>query len=156
MNIKHKSTLGKFEKYLNLKNYSNNSVSIYVHYVSIFLNSFDKSAIHLTIKDCRDYINSFKFSSISQQNQIYSAIKAYYKGVLGLDLSNKIFLERPRKEKHLPKVIDTNFLLTQISKIQNLKHKAIISLGFSVGLRVSEVCNLKISDIDSGRMVINI
>jgi site-specific recombinase XerD len=46
--------------------------------------------------------------------------------------------------------------LERISKIENLKHKAIISLAFSTGMRVSEIINLKISDIDSKRMIINI
>jgi integrase len=49
-----------------------------------------------------------------------------------------------------------DYLLEQISKIDNIKHKTIISLAYSVGLRVSEVINLKISDIDSKRMIINI
>ena len=46
--------------------------------------------------------------------------------------------------------------MDSISKIKNIKHKAIISLAYSVGLRVSEIVNLKINDIDSKRMVINI
>ena len=64
--------------------------------------------------------------------------------------------KRPRKEKKLPQIIDKNFLLKKISKIQNLKHKAIISIAYSVGLRVSEVINLRLEDIDSKRMLINI
>ena len=56
----------------------------------------------------------------------------------------------------MPKIINKEFLLEQINKIDNLKHKAILSLGFSVGLRVSEVINLKIEDIDSKLMIINI
>ena len=156
MNTKHKSTLVKFEKYLNLKGYSQRTINMYIHYVKMFISSFNKSAIHLTIKDCQNYVESYKFSSKSQQNQIYSSLKAYYKSVLGVDLSNKIFLERPRKQKSLPQVIDKEYLLSKISTIKNLKHKAIFSLAYSVGLRVSEVCNLKIEDIDSKRMIINI
>jgi site-specific recombinase XerD len=156
MNIKHKSTLGKFEKYLNLKGYSKRTIDMYIHYTKEYINSFNKPAIHLTIKDCQNYIESYKFSSKSQQNQIYSSLKAYYKSVLNIDLSHKIFLERPRKEKRLPQIIEKEYLLSCINNIKNLKHKSIISLGFSVGLRVSEVCNLKIEDIDSKRMIINI
>ena len=156
MNIKHKSTLGKFKNFLNLKNYSENTVNVYMYYVSEFLNSFDKPALHLTIKDCRDYIHRYKFSSTSQQNQIYSSIKLYYKFILDVDLSGKVFLERPRRERQLPKIIDKDFILEAISKINNIKHKVIISIAYSVGLRVSEVCNLKIEDIDSKRMIINI
>ena len=56
----------------------------------------------------------------------------------------------------MPQVIDQEQLLESISKIENLKHKTIISLAYSVGLRVSEIINLKIVDIDSKRMIIRI
>jgi len=87
---------------------------------------------------------------------VYSSIKLFSKYILNIKSLDKIILERPRKIKSLPKVIDKAFLLGKINKISNLKHKAIISLGYSVGLRVSEVVNLKMEDIDSDRMVIYI
>jgi site-specific recombinase XerD len=65
-------------------------------------------------------------------------------------------IERPKSEKKLPRVIDKDFLLDKISKIENLKHKAIITLAYSTGMRVSEVCNLKIENVDSKRMLIHI
>jgi integrase/recombinase XerD len=67
-----------------------------------------------------------------------------------------IALERPRGERKLPRVIDHDHIIRQISKISNIKHKAIIMLAYSVGLRVGEIINLEITHIDSGRMVINI
>ena len=65
-------------------------------------------------------------------------------------------LQRPRKEKKLPRVIDGETIKSKLSQIQNIKHKAILTLTYSVGLRVSEVINLKIQDIDSKRMLIQI
>jgi site-specific recombinase XerD len=56
----------------------------------------------------------------------------------------------------LPRVIDGEFIKQQLYKIENLKHKAILTLTYSVGLRVSEIINLKIEDIDSKRMLIYI
>lgn len=156
MNAKGKSTLGNFNKHLNLKGYSKNTIDIYCHYISEFIMSFDKSALHLTINDAKLYIEGYNFTSKSKQNQIYSSIKAFYKIILNIDLSGRLFLERPRKSKTLPKVIDKKYLLDAIYHIKNTKHQAIISLGYSVGLRVSEVINLKIDDIDSKRMIIHI
>ena len=156
MNIKGKSTLGKYEKYLNLKGYSKNTINSYLYYVSQFIKSFNKSALHLTIKDCEKYIGNYYFSSRSKQNQIYSSIKIFYKYILNIDLSNKIFLKRPRKEKKLPQIIDNKYLINKISNIKNVKHKSILSLTYSTGIRVSELINLKINDIDSKRMIINI
>lgn len=69
---------------------------------------------------------------------------------------DKVKFHRPKKEKALPKVLDSKFILDKLRKIENIKHRAILTLTFSVGLRVSEVVNLKITDIDSKRMLINI
>jgi site-specific recombinase XerD len=65
-------------------------------------------------------------------------------------------IERPKSEKKLPKVIDGDLIKEKLPNIENLKHKAILTLTYSVGLRVSEIVNLKIEDIDSKRMLIHI
>ncbi len=142
------------QKFKNL-NYSECTRKIYLHYIHKFLISTKKYPQHIVSKDFQSYLDSYEFSSISQQNQIINAIKFFYEKILDKKY-DKVSFERPRKEKHLPQIIDKQFLITQIDKIKNLKHKAIISLGYSVGLRVSEVVNLKIEDIDSKRMIINI
>lgn len=140
-------------KYLN---YSERTIQIYLHYISKFLNSVSNiNPSRLTSKDYQNYLNNFYFTSISQQNQIINAIKFFYEKVLEKKYG-KIDFQRPKREKRLPQIIDKEFLLNKISKIENIKHKSILSLAYSVGLRVSEVINLKISDIDSKRMIINI
>jgi len=137
-------------------NYSQNTSKIYLHYIGEFIKFYEnRQIIHLSSNDFQKYIDNYKFTSISQQNQIISSLKFLHEDVLNKKYL-KVSFKRPRKEKHLPQIIDKEFLLDKISKIDNLKHKAIISLAYSVGLRVSEVINLKISDIDSKRMIINI
>ena len=75
----------------------------------------------------------------------------------GLDKKyDKVSFKRPKSEKKLPKVVDGDFIINQLSKIENIKHKAILTLTFSVGLRVSEIVSIKIEDIDSKRMLIHI
>lgn len=155
MNTKSKSTLEKLKNYLSFKNYSKNTIEIYLHYAEKFLSEFDKDLYHISQKEAEKFLLNKKFTSISQQNQYINAIKILYKHILKTELY-VLNIERPRKEKKLPQVIDKEFLLSQIGKIENLKHKAIISLAYSVGLRVSEIINLKITDIDSKRMIINI
>lgn len=146
----------KFKNFLELKNYAKNTIDSYCFVISRFFDFYkDVSPTNLNQKHLDNFIYSFKFSSISQQNQYYSALKLFYKNILNSKLS-KTNLERPRKEKKLPQVIDNFYLLNKIGNIDNLKHKAIISLAYSVGLRVSEVINLKIEDIDSKRMIIYI
>ena len=143
------------EQKLYYLNYSKRTVSIYLHYIEKFLNSIDVNIQRINSKDFQSYLNNYNFTSVSQQNQVINAIRFLYK--FGLDKKyDKVSFKRPRKEKKLPKVIDNDFILEKISKIENLKHKAILSITYSVGLRVSEVINLKIEDIDSKRMVIHI
>jgi site-specific recombinase XerD len=115
----------------------------------------DKQIIHLNSKDFQTYLDNYSFSSVSQQNQIINSIRFLYK--YGLEKKyDKVSFKRPKSEKKLPRVIDKQFLLDKINKIENLKHKSIITLAYSTGIRVSEVCNLKIEDIDSKRMLIHI
>lgn len=136
-------------------NYSENTIKIYLHYIDKFLQKSSKNIQRINGNDFQNYIDKYNFLSISQQNQIISSIKFLYK--YGLKKTyNKVKFYRPKSEKHLPEIIDKNYLIETINKINNLKHKSILSLAYSVGLRVSEVVNLKIKDIDSKRMIINI
>lgn len=143
------------EQKLIFLNYSNNTKNIYIHYIKEFISSIEKQIVHLNSLDFQNYIDNYKFTSISQQNQVINSIRFLYKS--GLDKKyDKVSFARPKKEKKLPQIIESEFLKEKINQIKNLKHKSIISLGYSVGLRVSEVINLKIEDIDSKRMIINI
>jgi integrase/recombinase XerD len=143
------------EQKLNYLRYSRHTINIYLHYISEFEKSINKHYTRITAKDIQQFINLYKFTSNSQQNQIISALKFAWEKGLGKKYL-KIDFTRPRSEKKLPRIIDKQHLLDSIEAIQNIKHKAILSLAASVGLRVSEVVNLKLSDIDSKRMVITI
>lgn len=143
------------EKKLKYLNYSDNTVKIYLHYIAEFLDKVKVYPTRLTSKDFQSYLDNYNFTSVSQQNQVINAIRFLY--TYGLNKKyDKVSFKRPKKERKLPQVIDSDFLVRQIAAIPNLKHKAILSLAYSVGLRVSEVINLKIKDIDSKRMLITI
>lgn len=140
-----------------LKNagYTQNTIKIYYHYISEFLEKVNKNYQRYNAEDFETYLLNYPYSSISQQNQIINALRFLYAKVLKKRYA-KVSFERPRKEKRLPKPISADFLRQKIDQIKNLKHKAILSLAFSDGLRVSEVINLKLTDIDSKRMMIRI
>lgn len=134
-------------------NYSKNTIDNYLSHIIKFLSIQNKQIIHINSKDFQKYLDEYNFTSLSQQNQIINSIRFLYK--FGLNKKyNKLSFIRPRQEKKLPQVIDNNFILNKLSKITNIKHKTILSLTYSVGLRVSEIINLKIEDIDSKRMII--
>ena len=155
MNSKGKSTLKICEQKFNYLNYSKRTSKIYLHYIDEFLKSQYKSAKHLNSSDFQSYLNSYKFTSVSQQNQVINSIRFLYK--FGLNKKyNKVSFKRPKKEKKLPRVVDGKLIKNRLQNINNLKHKTILTLTYSVGLRVSEIVNLKIEDIDSERMLIHI
>lgn len=136
-------------------NYSPRTIEVYLHYIQRFIEATGKYPERITSNDFQKYLLNYNFTSVSQQNQIINAVKFMYEKVLNRKY-DKIDFQRPRSEKKLPQVIDKALILNKLNAMQNKKHKAIIMLAFSVGLRVSEVVNLKIIDIDSKRMIINI
>lgn len=73
--------------------------------------------------------------------------------MLGRKLTLRYF-SRPRKVKKLPRIINHDELLKIINSIPNIKHKTIIYLAYSTGMRISEICNVMLTDIDSKRMLI--
>jgi integrase/recombinase XerD len=93
--------------------------------------------------------------SESYQNISINAIKFYYERVLGGQ--RKIYLiERPRREKKLPVVLSTAEVTAILKCTENIKHKALLTLIYSAGLRISEAINLKLTDIDPQRMQVRI
>jgi len=85
----------------------------------------------------------------------YSAIKFLFTTVF-----NKPWaldpVPRSKAEKQLPVVLSTEEVAKLIGVIENIKHKAMLSIAYSAGLRTSEVAQLKITDIDSKRMQIRV
>jgi integrase/recombinase XerD len=82
-----------------------------------------------------------------------NALKFYYEQVLNME---KFFwdIPRPKKPLQLPKLLNETELRKLFNALENKKHKAMLFTAYSAGLRVSEIVNLKIADIDSGRMQI--
>lgn len=139
--------------------YSVNTQNVYTDLFEEFINYYpEKQSEEITeeeiISFLRYLVNERKIST-SYQNQSINAIKFYYERVL--EGTRKIYLiERPRKENYLPEVLSEEEITSILKAISNLKHKAIIMVIYSGGLRISELINLKVKDIDSDRMQIRI
>lgn len=145
-----------FRKMMILRNYSKNTIENYSCQVELFLRAMDgkfTEPAKVNEQAIVDYLLRFKSHNTNKHAQC--ALRLFYKSIIHQPKKFK-FIPYPKKEKSLPKVIDKEYLLSCIEKIQNKKHKAIIALAYSTGMRVSEICNLLISDIDSIRMIIMI
>ncbi|WP_316931785.1 site-specific tyrosine recombinase/integron integrase, partial [Mangrovimonas xylaniphaga] len=143
---------------LELKHYANNTVKTYVSCFEKFINHYpDKDIDNLDELDVRNYLIhlvSLKWSN-SYINQTINSIKFYYEMVLGMP--NRFYdIERPRKQTKLPIVLSKTEVKNLLEATTNLKHKCILSLLYSAGLRRSELLNLKPTDIDSTRMLIKV
>ena len=146
-----------FENKLRYKNYSKNTIKVYKQTLYQYLKETNcKDPYQITTKEIVNYLENKEFTSISQQNQFIGCLKLFAKYILNKKDIHLDKIERPRGVRKLPKVIEKEFLLDKLEKIENLKHKTLLTLAYSTGMRVSEICNLKISDIDSKRMIITI
>ena len=139
--------------------YSENTLKTYVNSFQEFINYYkeivpEKIDERMIIDFLRYLVLDRKVSS-SYQNQAINAIKFYYEKVLRGD--RKIYLiDRPIKEKTLPNVLSEQEVSKIFKVVDNIKHKAILMLAYSAGLRLGELINVKVKDIDSERMQIRI
>jgi len=120
--------------------------------VGVYLNPYDVS--NEDIRDYLYYLANDKEASTSTLNTAINALKFYYGEVLKRRFVYEI--KRPKKDKKLPVVLSQEEVSQILSAVSNIKHKAILMLTYSAGLRVSEVVKLKPEDIDTGRKLIRI
>ena len=143
---------------LELKKYANNTVKTYVSCFEDYLNYYNQKDVNkLDANDVRNYLGYLiKMNrSDSYLNQAINSIKFYYETVLGMP--NRFYnIERPQQKRKLPVVLSKEDVSSIIASSNNLKHKCIISLLYSAGLRRSELINLKLEDIESKRMLIRV
>lgn len=141
---------------LELKCYANNTVKTYIKCFERFINAHEETDyMRIDEREIRSYLQELiqKGYSDSYVNQMINSIKFYYELVKGMP--NRFYsIERPRKKEALPKVISLEEVKGIILNSNNIKHKCIVSLLYSAGLRRSELLNLKLQDIDSKRMTI--
>lgn len=143
---------------MQLKGYSKSSIKNYTECIVSLANYYKTSPDLLSVEQVRNYIH-FKLieekRSKSWAHQIVSALKILFCDVLKREW-NQLDIPRPRREKKLPVVLSKQEFSELISVIRNLKHRALLILKYSSGLRLSEVKNLKIGDIDSKRMMVRV
>jgi site-specific recombinase XerD len=140
------------EKTLILKHYSRSTVNSYKNMFEVFLSKFmDRDLKQITKEEIEGFVYQLIKEhniSISYQNQIINAIKAYYEHVLKMP-REYYEVVRPKRNKSIPDVLSPEEVLSIINQPKNLKHKAILWTIYSAGLRISEITRLRIDDIHS-------
>jgi site-specific recombinase XerD len=149
--------LRQFRQHLVLKGYSSSTLRTYTNEFSQFLQTINQvPASSFTVERIKDYLQYCLEKLKLSENTLHSrmnALKFYYEQVLRRE---KFFWEipRPKKPMMLPKLLNEAEISRLFNALSNKKHKAMLFTTYSAGLRVSELVNLKIADIDSKRMQI--
>jgi site-specific recombinase XerD len=107
------------------------------------------------VKDFLQYSITGRNLSVSYINQVISAVKILQKDVLGRDWES-IRIKRPRRIKKLPVVLSKEEVKSMIDTTRNLKHRTMLAVIYSAGLRISELISLRPADIDSDRKQIRV
>lgn len=139
------------------RNLRESTISLYSNNVSYFLRYIRKPLSSLSFEDADLFLSYKRSQGISPEtyNHYRSAIRFFYKKVLLIDWADDL-LPAMKRERHLPAVLSRAEMDAIIDSTTNLKHKAMIALMYSSGLRVSEVIHLHYSDISRSDMSIHV
>jgi len=144
---------------LEVLRYSPNTIKTYSDLFREFLNYYpSRKSEEITEKEIIGYMRYLvneRGVSTSYQNQAVNAIKFYYEKVLGGN-RRTYYIDRPKREKTLSDVLSEEEITSILKGTANLKHRAMLMLSYSVGLRVGELLQLRPVDLDSDRMQVHV
>jgi len=155
----HKDILKRYINYLKGKRLSESTVTTYGYFVLRFLvfakelsaSSWTNDTIHLFLEQ----VIAGEHYSISSHRQCIGALN-YLTELCGFSGFDATLLKRPKKNKLLPVVLSKEEVIDLLQATKNLKHRAILGLIYSSGLRIGELIALELKDIDIDRSQIHI
>ncbi|MEP1306892.1 MAG: site-specific tyrosine recombinase/integron integrase [Balneola sp.] len=151
--------ISKYESKLILKNYSDRTVEVYVSALGIFIaylkNNDVEKVTPKILEEFYRYAQKELDYGYSMMKQLLASVKFLYQDVLKKDIDFD-FNIKMKKPSTIPEVLSVEEVQRLLNSFTNIKHKAIFTLCYSAGLRLGEILNIKISDIDSDRMQIRI
>jgi len=143
---------------MQLRNYSPRSVHSYSELLLKIERDLSTSLDTITIARFKDYLHNRIINegiSVASINQTISAFKILQVDVLGRTWE-QFKIKRPRREKKLPVVLSVGEVEKLIAVTQNIKHRALLALAYSAGLRRQEILQIKPTDIDSARKQVHV
>lgn len=157
-NHENEKVIDNLEEILKLKGYSFKTRKQYIAHINRFTSFINKDISTIDSQEIRKFILFLldeQQVSHAYANQAISAMKFLCKEVLKKNTLIES-LPRPKKEKKLPNVLSFQDVMKILGALRNEKHRTILFLIYSAGLRVGEVVKLTAQDIDSHRMLIHI
>jgi integrase/recombinase XerD len=151
--------LDVMKRYLDEIRYSVRTNVSYHSLLEFFFKYFnEKDPLEISTDEVSAFIHDFIVTngySASYQNQMTSAIKTFYR-ISGRSSVDFQLLERPRRSRALPKVFSKEEVKRILNATRNTKHKLLLWMIYSCGLRRSEVTNIRLNDLDHDRGVLHI
>lgn len=141
---------------MKLRGFSQKTVKSYIHYINEALRFASIGPREVKTADIKDYLEFLAVSgkSASTLNTAYSALKFYFESVMKRGFF--VNIPRAKNKRRLPVVLSKQEVAKMLEVIKNSKHHCIISIMYGCGLRVSEVVNIKMLDIDLDRKMLRI
>src|SRR5262245_25895012 len=143
---------------MQLRNYSAHTIRAYLHCVADFARHFRTSPEHLGPEQVRTYqlfLVQEKQLAWPSVVQTVCALRFFYRVTLGR-LVMLGYIAYPRRPGTLPTILSQTEVAALLTAPHNLKHRAILTTLYAAGLRVAELCQLQVTDIDSARMVLRV
>ena len=148
----------QMEMDMKLRRFSPKTITCYLACMKGVAKHFRKSPAELGDEEIRAYLHYLMEERKASQSvlvQTYSALKFFFENTLQKQW-NAIRIPRCKQRRKLPGVLTREEVESILSATKNLKHRAILMTLYSAGLRIGEVTRLKVSDIESGRMMIRV
>ncbi len=145
--------LRKLYEDMELRSYAKHTQLIYGRVVREFLSYTGKDVKVLDEHDVRNYVLHLMKNGLSKRtiNSYQAAIRFFF-GVTLNRCMNYLQMPRMKTDKTLPEILSRDEVASLLEHCGNLKHKAMFALAYGSGLRVSEICALRVQDIDSKGM----
>ena len=143
---------------MELRNYAPKTITAYLGHMTTYTRLFKKSPADMGEQEVRQYLHHLKTVkevSTSNINIAYWALHFFYVKTLHREWKVEK-IPHPKTEKKLPVVLAQEEVKKLLEAVSNLKHRVMLMTAYSGGLRVSEVADLKVTDIDSKRMLIRV
>ena len=148
----------RMQQAMRIRNLSERTVRTYLSLVSRFALFFHRSPDRLGLSEIEQYLfflRDVKKISYCLFNQTVCALRFFYLYVMDRpDLVVRI--PHGRREKHYPVVLSAGETLAILGALESLRDRVILTVLYSAGLRLGEVCRLAVADIDSARMLLHI
>jgi site-specific recombinase XerD len=137
--------VNEFERQLRLGNNADSTIATYTGILKVFLCKVYKDPAHITKRMVEDYV--LTLNSTKTKRQCIYTLRHFYNSVMHMPY-HLDGIPIPKQEKYIPSILNVEEIQRLVNSISNIKQRACIQLIYACGLRIGEVVNIKVADVD--------